>query len=117
MGRFGWESFVVSHHPAKFGGHRYCGVYTLILPQMQDVASMTVYARLLPSLLFFLKHMTCHALTHEISDERNICYANIFHCILVILPEVSTLPSLVVISLAKVGYTFINLLSDQREVM
>ena len=52
----------------------------VILRQIRDVIFMTVYAPLLPPLLFSLKHMTCHALTHEISDYGRIC-TNIFQCV------------------------------------
>ena len=61
---------MVGHHPSKFGGHRHCDsgnnnthANMGILPQMRDVTSRTIYARLLPLLLFSLKHMSSHVLT------------------------------------------------------
>ena len=61
--------------PVKFGNHRHCdnggtniSEKTVILPQMPNIASMTLYARLHPLLLFSLKRMTCFALTHDVSN-------------------------------------------------
>ena len=60
---------MVSHHSAKSGDHRRCDsgdinipANTVGLPQIQDVSSVTVNARLLPPLLVSLKHVACHAL-------------------------------------------------------
>ena len=68
MGR----SLMASHRLSKFGGYKHCGSrdilrQSVILRQMQDVASMTVYARSYPALLLCLKYKSCHSLTHEVS--------------------------------------------------
>ena len=68
------RSLMASHRLSKFGGYKHCGsgdinipANTVILTQMQDVASMTVYARSFPALVLCLKHKSCHSLTHEVS--------------------------------------------------
>ena len=43
----------------KFGGHRHCDSGNNKIPVKFGI-SVTVYARLLPLLLFSVKHMACH---------------------------------------------------------
>ena len=58
------ELLMVSHHPAKFDGHRHCGSGNMNIPAntilLQRRISVTVYARLFLLLLFFVKHVACH---------------------------------------------------------
>lgn len=50
-----------------FGGHRHCDSGDTIFPFFSRKIPHT---RLLPPLLFPLKHMACDALIHEISERR-----------------------------------------------
>ena len=57
---------MVSNHPAKFGGRRRCGsgdMFVVVGGQDSTCPCLD------PPLLLSLKHMTCHALTHEISGR------------------------------------------------
>ena len=60
---------MVSHHPAKFGGYRHgsdSGNMFLVVGGQDSTRS-----RFSSSLLFILKHMACHALTHKISGPSH----------------------------------------------
>lgn len=60
---------MVSHHPVKFGGYRHgSGSGDMFLAVGgQDFARSSFS----PSLLFILKHMAYHALTHKISGRSH----------------------------------------------
>ena len=59
---------MISHHPAKFGGHRHYGSGDMMLVVVEGQDSTC--SRLdLPLLFIFLRHMECHAHIHENSGR------------------------------------------------
>ena len=63
---------------------------------------LLLYARLLALLLFFLKHMACHAFTHEISDWNKYLSVKFFHCVQ-IEPHSSSLTNAEIVQVAFVS--------------
>ena len=59
---------MVSHHPTKSGGHRHSGSEDMFL--VAGGQDSTCF-RFNPPLLLSLKHVPCHAHTHETSGRRH----------------------------------------------
>ena len=82
------RSLMVNHHAAKFGAREYCLSGDMNADKLKQIPtaqkihswryenttnagsrirwiSVTIYAPLLAQLLFSLKHLACHALTHK----------------------------------------------------
>ena len=66
MWLYGRELFIVSHHPAKFGGHRHCGsgdvnipANTVIFFQMQDIRDCIYLLTSAITILSKVQSMSC----------------------------------------------------------
>ena len=76
------EALIVSHHPAKFGGHRHCGsgninlpANTVILSQMRDIC---IYPLTSAIFIFCKAHGMSGATRVSNHKLRDNFYGNIF---------------------------------------
>ena len=81
---YGWEPFVLNHHPGKFAGHRHCGsrdinipANTLILPQIRDIR-YRIWPLTFAIIIFCKAHDMSCATRASNNNVRNNFYWNIF---------------------------------------